>query len=216
MAGGLGFGSGYNAGNANGGVSNKSVDRTSGKLGGNKQSFSGPKGKTTEGDPRAYDKALKKLNAADIAPLTDVQKAVLESARQRKMQGTGLDIAQTIMGAMPAPALGAVFGAGRWMGEESEKEALTRPGDFSTDPTDPGSVFSKPGTGAKYSNRAEFPGHSLTTQDKRGAQDLASKGTLGGDPLEDKRKKKNTSATPTTILGANPIDTLGTSIQRIS
>ncbi len=122
-------------------------------------------------------------------PLSDVEKAVLESRRQRRVQSTGLDVAQTIMGLAPAPGLGAAFGLGRWMGKKAEDEAMSNPDRFTTIPGDPGAIRSV--KGPLTSNRA------LPTP--------SAKSTQASTDEEIKRKKKQVQ----TVLGAG-VAPLGT------
>lgn len=165
-------------------------------------------GSNNNQDPRDYDKQVKKQ--ATVKPLSPGELAKLgtfaEARRQRDLQKQGLDAAQTILGLMPAGPLplGMGFGLGRWMGRKSEEVLSQNPEAMHSIPDDPGGMY---GTvnGMAYSNRAEYPGHSLTSQPDRGAQD---NGTLGEDPYDARRKKK--AASSQTLLGANPVDTLGT------
>jgi hypothetical protein len=122
--------------------------------------------------------------------LTDVEKAVIESRRQRKQQGWGLDIAQTIMGAMPAPVSGP-FALGRMMGQAAEDEAMANPGRFTTIPGQPGGIKST--SGPLTSNRA-LPGNAAKTTE--------------ASTDESAKKKKFKTALPT-LLGA-PASPLGT------
>lgn len=146
-------------------------------------------GKPTEGGGKPGEDNIAKSTANPVA-LNDVQKAVLESRRQANLQSDSLDAAQTILGAMPAPFMGAAFGLGRWMGKKAEDAALADPDRFKTDPNDPGAVTSK--YGALTSNRARSAPSAKTTE-------------ASGSKDQELRKKK---ALPT-LLGA-PAQALGT------
>lgn len=91
--------------------------------------------------------------------LTELGKNLVEAARQRKLLSGPLDVAQTIMGLMPAPGLGPALGLGRWMGRKVEEDALANPEKYRNIPGDPGGVMSV-GPGPKNANRADYPGHN--------------------------------------------------------
>ena len=117
------------------------------------------KSKKTEGggDPRAIDKQLQNQNLINSKPLTDVEKAVIEATRQREELALGVQL-----GAAAAPSLiGPGLTLGNWMGKQTEKDALANPDKYTTNPKDPGSLFSK--SGPLSTNRAvELPSQKRT------------------------------------------------------
>lgn len=131
--------------------------------------------KNKDGRSKSGPRATKPSHAPGQPP-NPIQEAVIESQRQRQIQKPGLDVAQTILGAMPSNVpLGAALGLGRLMGEQSEKEALSRPGDFDTNPKDPGSVYTKEKVGAAFSNRDRFPGHNPDPGNRTNSESLKKK-----------------------------------------
>jgi len=150
------------------------------------------KGKKTEGGAKpGEDNIAKAQTLVNTQPLTDVEKAVLEARRQRNQLAPGLDAAQTLMGLTPAPGLGMAFGVGRWMGKQTEDDAAVNPGNYSTNPKDPGSLFSK--SGPLQTNRAvDLPSNKANTT----------------SASADENVKKKKQALPT-LLGAsaNPLGT---------
>jgi hypothetical protein len=148
---------------------------------------------TTSGsnkDPRLIDATSQTLNAVNQKPLTDVQKAVIQDRIFNKQNETGLDIAQTILGALPTNLpMGAAMKMGRKMNEMVDDDALAHPEKYDTIPGSIGGVRSV--MGPLNANRA-LPGPSAKTTE--------------ASSDESARKKKQ--ALPT-LLGA-PASPLGT------
>lgn len=143
----------------------------------NTRDFNRKSGKSTQGgsDPRP-DTLLKKQAGVDQAPVSDVQKALIESSRQRKLQDPALDVAQTILGLMPSGLLpmGVGLGVGRWMGKKVEEDAMMNPGKYKTMPDVPGAVYSR-GYGPDMSNRADFPGHNSAPGNRTNSETVKKK-----------------------------------------
>lgn len=154
-------------------------------------------GKKTEGDNKPGEDAISQAQAAiPNKPLTDVEKALLEARRQRALLGPGVDIASTILGAMPTPVpFGMAFQAGNMMGKYAEDAAAANPNNFTGNPST-GEVKSK--SGPLTSNRA---------QDLPSNKANMTNASADENDKEEKRKKQRPLPT---LLGAsaNPVGTM--------
>lgn len=145
-------------------------------------------------------KKQKMVNQAPAGPIGEVDQALNEDTRQRQLQGPALKVAGTVLGMMPAPGLGTVFGLGQLMGQGANtalrKQNMDNPGSVSVDKAHPGSVYSRI-NGMMYSTQADVPGYNVS------GVNLGKKpGSSATDasPLPKKKAK--------TVLSAAPLGTL--------
>lgn len=146
-------------------------------------------------------KKAKMVNQAPLGAGDAVSQALNENDRQMKQNSTGMKIAGTVLGMMPAPGLGAAFGLGQLMNQGAamalRKQNATAPGTVKVDPTHPGSVYGRI-NGMMYSTHADVPGYNTGLGKQAGATDAS--------PITSSNINKKKKAS--TVLSATPLGTL--------